>query len=304
MVAAAVHFGIPCTNEMPASLVYYARGRMGRAPTNQGGAPAGGVESATGYQWTDMLPCGETRTTRAGMLPPGEYPACTSWPREGRASGKPATRRALEVATGGRSLTDERHRASDERHRASKPAPAAVREHVHPRCFQGVHESAGLRLAARPQPWPRTQPAALLEARRVHTVRAGPAHIEDVVEPHGHQSDRRPPRPKGRRQGISADQSGPGQHGHPYVVARGFVVYRHFARRHSEPLVEHLPLVRYGDALLRGGQPRPGRPSAHWPGPDVAGACRRREARQHGQSAPLAVWEVGSCASSGHAWRL
>ena len=67
MVAAAVHFGIPCTNEMPASLVYYARGRMGRAPTNQGGAPAGGVESATGYQWTDMLPCGETRTTRAGM---------------------------------------------------------------------------------------------------------------------------------------------------------------------------------------------------------------------------------------------
>ena len=79
MVAAAVHFGIPCTNEMPASLVYYARGRMGRAPTNQGGAPAGGVESATGYQWTDMLPCGETRTTRAGMLPPGEYPACTSW---------------------------------------------------------------------------------------------------------------------------------------------------------------------------------------------------------------------------------
>ena len=54
-----------------------------------------------------------------------------------------AERRAV-----GSSLTHERHRASDERHRASKPTPAAVREHVHPRCFQGVHESAGLRLAA------------------------------------------------------------------------------------------------------------------------------------------------------------
>ena len=68
---------------------------------------------------------------------------CLFAQRPQRASALGAERRAV-----GSSLTHERHRASDERHRASKPTPAAVREHVHPRCFQGVHESAGLRLAA------------------------------------------------------------------------------------------------------------------------------------------------------------